>query len=380
MRALVVGGTGPTGPYVVNGLVERGYEVAILHSGRHEVDSIPPDLEHIHTDAFDPVAVDSALAGRTFDVAFVMYGRLRELARLLAGRVGKFVSVGGVPVYRGYGSPLVLEPPGLRAPTREDAAKARESDGGDENLKVVRIVETEDAVFRHHPTASHIRYPLIYGPDQLIPREWMVVRRILDGRHRIILPDGGLFLRTAAFAANAAHALLLTVDRLDASAGQAYTASDEWTPTLRQLVEIIADALDHQLEIVDMPYELATPGHPLMMLADPFHRLTPGDKLVHQLGYRDQVPVEEAIAFTARWLADHPLPYGGRTERGLLQDRFNYEAEDRLIEGWERARYGLRALAAEADPGFLDRYAPDYETRRAARRAAREAREASQAG
>src|SRR4051794_7774522 len=42
MRALVVGGTGPTGPYVVNGLVERGYEVAILHSGRHEVDSIPP--------------------------------------------------------------------------------------------------------------------------------------------------------------------------------------------------------------------------------------------------------------------------------------------------------------------------------------------------
>jgi hypothetical protein len=128
-----------------------------------------------------------------------------------------------------------------------------------------------------------------------------------------------------------------------------------------------------------MPYELATPGHPLMMLADPFHRLTPADKLVHQLGYRDRVPVEEAIAFTARWLADHPLEYGGRTERGLLQDRFNYEAEDRLIEGWERARNDLRPLAAAADPGFLDRYAPDYETRRAARRAARETREPREA-
>ena len=29
--ALVVGGTGPTGPYIVNGLLKRGYEVTVLH-------------------------------------------------------------------------------------------------------------------------------------------------------------------------------------------------------------------------------------------------------------------------------------------------------------------------------------------------------------
>jgi nucleoside-diphosphate-sugar epimerase len=373
MRALVIGGTGPTGPYVVNGLCERGYEVVILHTGRHEVDTIPAGLEHVHTDPFDPAAVEAALAGRTFDVACAMYGRLRELARILAGRVGKFVSVGGVPVYRGYGSPRVLVPPGLRAPTREDAAKAQPEDGGSENLKVVRIVETEDAVFKHHPRASHVRYPLIYGPSQLIPREWMIVRRILDGRRKIILPDGGLFLRTAAYSVNAAQALLLTIDRPDASAGQAYTASDEWTPTLRQVCEIIAGALGHDFEIVDMPYELATPGHPLMMLGDPFHRFTPSDKLVHQLGYRDVVPVEEALSLTARWLAENPVERGGLTEKGLLQDRFSYDAEDRLIEAWERTRKDLLPFAAEADPLFVDRYSPDYETRREARRASKAA-------
>ena len=37
MKALVVGGTGPTGPLVVAGLIERGYDVAILHTGKHEV-------------------------------------------------------------------------------------------------------------------------------------------------------------------------------------------------------------------------------------------------------------------------------------------------------------------------------------------------------
>ena len=33
MKALVVGGTGPTGPFIVNGLVERGYEVTIFTVG-----------------------------------------------------------------------------------------------------------------------------------------------------------------------------------------------------------------------------------------------------------------------------------------------------------------------------------------------------------
>ena len=51
--ALVVGGTGPTGPYVVNGLVNRGFQVTILHTGRHESEIIGPEVEHIHSDPFD---------------------------------------------------------------------------------------------------------------------------------------------------------------------------------------------------------------------------------------------------------------------------------------------------------------------------------------
>ena len=33
MKALVVGGTGPTGPIIVQGLLDRGYEVTIYHRG-----------------------------------------------------------------------------------------------------------------------------------------------------------------------------------------------------------------------------------------------------------------------------------------------------------------------------------------------------------
>ena len=50
MKALVIGGTGPTGPFVVDGLLKRGYDVTILHRGTHETD-ILPDAEHLHGDA-----------------------------------------------------------------------------------------------------------------------------------------------------------------------------------------------------------------------------------------------------------------------------------------------------------------------------------------
>ena len=49
MKALVIGGTGPTGPFVVEGLINRGYEVAIFHRGTHEIE-LPESVEHIHGD------------------------------------------------------------------------------------------------------------------------------------------------------------------------------------------------------------------------------------------------------------------------------------------------------------------------------------------
>ena len=50
------------------------------------------------------------------------------------------------------------------------------------------------------------------------------------------------------------------------------------------------------------------------------------------LGYHDVVPAREALARTARWLADNPLV--GSTEEYTLTDPFDYEAEDRLVDAW----------------------------------------------
>ena len=352
MRALVIGGTGPTGHYIVNGLRARGYHVAMLHSGRHEVPEIPDDVEHIHTDPFREEALREALGARAFDVCVATYGRLRVTAKLMVGRCGRFLSVGGAPAYSGYMNAEMWSPHGLPVPTREDARTvASEAD----DAKGYRIRRTEEQVLAHHPTAAHFRYPYVYGKYQLLPREWSIVRRILDRRPFIVLPEDGLTLCHYGYAENLAHALLLAVDQPSASAGQIYNCGDEEVLTLRQVVEIVRDALGARLEIVSLPWELALPARPLVMQRHATHRVLDLFKLRSELGYRDVVPAREALVRTARELAAHPLEHGGMEER-TLTDPFDYAAEDALVAGWRRALASLPPAEFASPPGFTLSY------------------------
>lgn len=352
MKALVIGGTGPTGHFIVNGLVRRDYQVAILHTGRHELDEIPPVVEHIHTDPFSEEALRNALGKRTFDLTIAAYGRLRRIAEVMVGRTGRFISIGGVPAYRGYMNPAVLHPEGMPVPTAEDAPVVPVEN---EDPKGWRVAQTEQAVFERHPEAVHFRYPFLYGPYQIAPREWCVVRRIIEGRKTIILPEDGLSLNHSGYVENAAHAVLLAVDKPDAAKGQIYNCGDEHLLTLRQTVEIIADALGHQLEIVSMPWRFAIPARPMMAQPWSTHRVLDLTKIKMQLGYADVTTPERGLALTARWLRDHPLERSGAGEK-ILQDPFDYRAEDELISAWKSLCDKMPRISFAKEPGFTATY------------------------
>lgn len=340
MRALVVGGTGPTGPYIVNGLLERGFEVAIFHRGTHEIDEIPPAVEHIHGDPHFLATIEESLAGRTFDLAIATYGRIRLLAQALQGKVGRFISVGGVAAYRGYLEPERLCPAGMASPIAEDAALVADET---EHRFSWLIGETERAVFAHHPDAAHFRYPYVYGPRQLIPREWSVVRRLRDGRRQIIVADGGLSLLTHGFAGNLAHSVLLAADQPDAAAGQIYNCGDEAQYTGAQIIELIARHMGADVELVNLPHELARSAHVFGDGTSTHHRLMDTQKIRTQLGYRDICSVPEALGLTVDWLLAHAPPPGGDVEQ-RLQDRFDYAVEDRLIEAWGAASAAIASI------------------------------------
>ena len=122
-RALVIGGTGPTGPHLVNGLLDRGYEVAILHRGTHDSPLIPASVERIIGDPHFRETLADALGKRTFDLVVATYGRIRLVAEEVVGRTPRFIAVGGSPSYRGMFATEASYPPGMPIPTPEDAPR-----------------------------------------------------------------------------------------------------------------------------------------------------------------------------------------------------------------------------------------------------------------
>ena len=333
MKILVIGGSGPTGGPLVRDLVGAGHAVTLINRGLHT----KPDQANIPTiiaDPYDEASLSGALGEQTWDVVVAMYGRLRRIADLTKGRCGHFVSVGGVPAYRGWTDAWQHQPAGLPVPVREDADLVHDP-AIDE--KGFRIVRTEAAVFAAHPAAAHFRYPYIYGPYQPAPREWAIVRRVLDGRRRIIVADEGLTLHHHGYTENCAAALRCGIEHPERSSGTIFNAADEEVLTVRQVVELCAAALNQEVEIVSMPFDLAVPAWPLLAQPLPTHRVLDLGRLHHQLGHRDVVPARQAIPLTALWLAENRPGPGGVEER-VLTDPFDYVAEDALIRSWLGAR------------------------------------------
>ena len=341
MKALVVGGTGPTGPLVLQGLLDRGYQVTILHRGTHEID-LPSEIEHLHGDPHFIDTLEETLGSRTFDLVLAMYGRLRYVAEVMRGRTERLICAGGVAVYSGWFDPT-QNSDGLSYPIREEAPLTTSSEIDSFSYL---MVQSELAVLEGHHLGFYngtvLRFPMVYGPRQLIPGEWCILRRILDGRKRLIIPDGGLTVESRGYAENMAHALLLCVDNPEKCSGKVYNTADEEALSLREWVKVISDMMNHEWELVNMPAILSLPSIPYGMWARPFvretgqlhHRVMDLTKIKTELGYKDTVKVRDGIRKTIQYYLDHQPNRGGEIEK-RLNDRFDYKAEDELIKEYK---------------------------------------------
>jgi hypothetical protein len=141
------------------------------------------------------------------------------------------------------------------------------------------------------------------------------------------------------------------VDKPQGSTGKIYNVADEVALSLRQVTEIIASTLQHELEIINMPYELAACTRPLVMQPLSTHRVQDISAIRNDLGYRDKVPPAEALARTAHWLMKNP-PVEGGIEEQVLQDPFDYATEDKLISRWQQLTAELADIDFVQEPGL----------------------------
>ncbi len=336
--ALVVGGTGPTGVPVVNGLLARGAEVAIFHTGAHPAEFDGP-VERIVGDPRDPASIAGAVGARRWDLAICTSGRLRELARLLAGRVGRLVAVTGQPVYAGSLRPT---PDGVLALPVPESAPVQD----DAKNYTGKVAAGEAQVLAQHAAGDFeavvVRYPGVYGPRSYLAHEWAVVKRVLDRRRFMILPHDGATYFQRGYVDNLARLVLLAAE-VPGAAGLIVNAGDEQVLSARAVAVAVTEALGAELELVGMPARWCPGVYPL---AEKSSLVLDLARARCDLGYRDVVGVEEATRRTACWLAEHP-PAAGEVPEAFA-GTFDYAREDLLRTRFEEVQ---RLVTVGGDDG-----------------------------
>lgn len=336
--ALVVGGTGPSGVSIVEQFLRARYRVTIYHTGAHEAAFSSP-VEHLHGDPREDADIAQKLSSRNWDVAVCTSGRLRSLALALAGRVSRLVGITGQPVYLGTMKPT----PGgtIPLPIREDAARQYDSSG-----YTGKVAIGEDQLFEQHRNGDFeavvVRYPGVYGPRGALSHEWAVVRRILDGRTRMILPHDGMAYFQRGFVENLGHLVFLAATT-PAAAGEAFNAGDETVLNARRMAEVIIEELGANLELVGVPADWSRGAYPL---AEKSSLILDMGKARSLLGYRDLVDAETATRLTARWLATPEAKTVQFSEQ--FGGRLSYAEEDRILSAWDAARATFASQMASA--------------------------------
>lgn len=335
MRILIIGGTRRCGPYLVEELVDRGHSVICFHRGQHNV-AFSDRAEQIHGDRRDYVRFKSQMKDVEADaVVDMMAGDgadVRAVVEAFGGRIQRYICISSYEVYEAFEAAWNRTFSYQPVPIPEDAPKRTQLNlYGHERRYDKLLVEKEVLVIHERGdfAVTILRWPALYGPRDTTPREWYYIKQALDGRKRIPVANGGVALFSRGYLKNMAHTVVLALES-DIAAGQVYNAADAHAMTVRQIVEMIGEIMEHKWEIVAIPRALMptfskSQGRPFS--CDPYdiepHMLLDLIKIKEELGYQDLVPLRTAMERTVTWLCDHQ-PEGDAP--------FDYQALDTILD------------------------------------------------
>jgi nucleoside-diphosphate-sugar epimerase len=263
-RALVVGGTGAIGGAVARWLLARGWQVDVTgrRPGRE-----PAGARFFAADRDDADALRHAYgAGADLLVDCIAYtGAQAELVVPLALDAASTVQISSKAVYvdeegRHSNSP--------RKPvfTRPVPETQRTLPPGDMPYASAEgygpnKVHAEQILLESGAPASILRVSKVHGVRANPPREWVFVKRVLDGRQHVLLAGGGRGGDHPTAATNIASLVELCAERPGA---RILNAADPDAPTALDIARIVASHLGHDWEEVllgdDAPAQLG--AHP----------------------------------------------------------------------------------------------------------------------
>ncbi|MEW6399103.1 MAG: NAD-dependent epimerase/dehydratase family protein [Bacillota bacterium] len=303
-RVLVTGGAGFIGSHLVEALLARGHQVAVvdnLSTGRRE--NVPSGADFQAVDIGDPVRVGEVferfrpeivyhLAAQTSvrrstgdpagDASTNVVGSINVLDASVRTGVEKVV-------YASSGGAIYGEPDGL--PVREDHPVRPLSPYGLSKY----VVELYLRLYRdnHGLRYSVLRYPNVYGPRQDPYGEAGVVaifsRTLLAGERPVIFGDGRQ-TRDYVYVADVVEASLLCLERGDDAV---YNLGWGREVSVLELLASLQEVLG-----TDVPprHDPPRPGEVSRICLD-------ASRAKEELGWQPTTPLAEGLRLTARWVA-----------------------------------------------------------------------------
>jgi len=191
-------------------------------------------------------------------------------AEVLGGRVGHYVVISTGQVY------LVRE--GCPRPARESdydgAVMAEPADAFDRGQwdYGVKKRALEDALAeawaKDRFPATRLRIPMVSGERDHFRRLERYLWRMLDGGP-VLLPGGGDRLTRHVYSGSVVRAILAMLGR-PGTFGQAYNLAQDETPTLRELLTLVAERLGAPARLADVPTERVRAAGLDPLLLSPF--------------------------------------------------------------------------------------------------------------
>ena len=317
MRALVIGGTGFIGRFLVPQLLEAGHKVAVVHRPESTA-TLPSAVRAIPADRRRLSDAAAALRAFTPDVVvdlILSSGRqAAELMDVFRGHAGRVVAISSMDVYRAVG---VLhgseEGPLEPLPLREDSAlrtklqtypparvKALQQlfewlDEDYDKIPVERTVRGDAAL-----PATILRLPMIYGPGDRLHRFLPYLKQMEEGRSAVVIPESVAAWRgPRGYVENVAAAIALAATT-ERAAGRVYNVGEAESWSELEWARLIAAAVGWRGEFVRVPDDEAPPE--LRIPGDlRQHWVVDTTRIRAELGYAEPVPRDLAIRRTVEW-------------------------------------------------------------------------------
>ena len=335
--AFILGGTGQIGLAVVKALLAAGWHVTIAHRGNRQVLRNLADkaLRTVVLNRDHPGAIASAIGtGADVMVDTTAYDQDHGSQLIdVQGDVGRFVVVSSASVYRDDQGRTLDEArqsgfPELPDPIPETHPTV---DPGSATYSTRKVALERRLLEGSAVPVTVLRPCAIHGLHSQHPREWWVVKRVLDGRPIIPLAYGGASRFQTTAAANIAAMILAAVD---APGSHVLNVADPDTPTVAEIAAAIAGRLDYPGEIVgidDPSYPPAVGGTP-WSVPRPF---VVSSRAGQAIGYSPATTYADAVgavcdsliseADSGRWQDRYPLL------AGYPLNLFDYAAEDEFL-------------------------------------------------